>query len=242
MSSTHDVAAVSRLETPVIDARGVNKSFLRSEAEEIHALVDVSLTVRPGELVALVGPSGSGKTTLLNVLAGWEHAETGELSWRGDILESPSVLGWEELAIVPQSLGLMDELTLAENVQLPIRLAGASDFSFADELISELGLSPIARRLPDETSLGEQQRTAVARALVARPRLLMADEPTAHQDALWNRKVLEAVRSATARGTACIVASHHRETVEYCDRVIGIRDGEVRHVEELSSLVLKEEH
>jgi putative ABC transport system ATP-binding protein len=241
MSPSHDAAAVPSLETSVIDARGVNKSFRRG-SEEIHALVDVSLSVRPGELVALVGPSGSGKTTLLNILAGWEQPEAGKLTWQGEVLRSPSVLGWEELAIVPQSLGLMDELTLAENIQLPLRLSGASDFSPAAGLISELGLSAIAHRLPDETSLGEQQRAAVARALVTRPRMLMADEPTAHQDALWNRKVLEAVRTATAAGTACIVASHHRETVEYCDRVIGIRDGEVRQLEELSSLVLKEEH
>jgi putative ABC transport system ATP-binding protein len=240
MSRTSNVAPAPQF--PVVEARGITKSFRRG-SEEIHAVVDVSLAVRPGELVALVGPSGSGKTTLLNLLAGWEDADRGALVWMGSHLTvSPATLGWHEIAIVPQSLGLMDELTLAENVQLPLRLAGESDFSYADELVSALGLSAIAHRLPDETSLGEQQRTAVARALVAEPRLLMADEPTAHQDALWNRKVLETISSASEAGTAIIVASHHRETVEYCDRVIGIRDGEVRHVEELSRLVLKDEH
>jgi ABC-type lipoprotein export system ATPase subunit len=232
MRTGGDAVAMQAPGIPVLQARGVNKSFRRG-SEEIHALVDVALSVHPGELVALVGPSGSGKTTLLNVLAGWEHAESGEIYWAGSLLTaSPATLGWQEIAIVPQSLGLMDEL----------RLAGEGDVARADELISDLGLSAIAHRLPDETSLGEQQRSAVARALVARPRLLMADEPTAHQDALWNRKVLEAIRIAAAAGSACIVASHHRETVEHCDRVIGIRDGEVRHVEELSTLVLKEEH
>ena len=241
MSRSSDVAAVQSPQTPVIEARGLNKSFRRG-SEEIHALVGVELSVQPGELVALVGPSGSGKTTLLNVLAGWEHAESGELYWGGSVLTTPAKLGWREIAIVPQSLGLMDELTLTENVHLPLRLSGDPDLARADVLIADLGLSSIAGRLPDETSLGEQQRAAVARALVGHPRLLMADEPTAHQDALWNRKVLEAIRSAAAAGSACIVASHHRETVEHCDRVIGIRDGEVRHVEELSTLVLKEEH
>jgi ABC-type lipoprotein export system ATPase subunit len=242
MRRSSDVAAMQSPQIPVVEARGLSKSFRRG-SEEIHALVGVELSVQPGELVALVGPSGSGKTTLLNVLAGWEHAESGELYWGGSLLTtSPATLGWREIAIVPQSLGLMDELTLTENVHLPLRLSGDPDAARADELISDLGLSSIAGRLPDETSLGEQQRTAVARALVGRPRLLMADEPTAHQDALWNRKVLEAIRSAAVAGSACIVASHHRETVEHCDRVIGIRDGEVRHVEELSTLVLKEEH
>lgn len=242
MSRMSDAAAKPAPQIPVVEARGVSKSFRRG-SEEIHAVVDVSLVVRPGELVALVGPSGSGKTTLLNLLAGWEDAERGELLWMGaELTASPATLGWHEIAIVPQSLGLMDELTLAENVQLPLRLAGETDYSYAQELVLALGLSGISHRLPDETSLGEQQRTAVARALVARPRLLMADEPTAHQDALWNRRVLEAISTASEAGTGIIVASHHRETVEYCDRVIGIRDGEVRHVEELSTLVLKDDH
>jgi ABC-type lipoprotein export system ATPase subunit len=242
MRTSGDAAAMRSPQIPVVEARGLSKSFRRG-SEEIHALVDVALVVNAGELVALVGPSGSGKTTLLNVLAGWEHAERGEMYWGGSLLTvSPATLGWRDIAIVPQSLGLMDELTLTENVHLPLRLSGDPDLARAEELISDLGLSAIAHRLPDETSLGEQQRAAVARALVARPRLLMADEPTAHQDALWNRKVLEAIGGAAAAGSACIVASHHRETVEHCDRVIGIRDGEVRHVEELSTLVLKEEH
>ncbi|MDQ4058580.1 MAG: ATP-binding cassette domain-containing protein [Actinomycetota bacterium] len=228
--------------SPLIEAQGITKSYRRGP-EEIHALQGVELALRRGELIALVGPSGSGKTTLLNVLAGWEQPDSGALLWEERVITSARELRWNEMAIVPQGLGLMEELTLAENVELPVRLGTAPGASGrVGELLGRLGLDALAGRLPAETSLGEQQRAAVARALVASPKLLMADEPTAHQDALWSRRVLETLTEATAAGTACLVASHHRETVEYCNRVAGIRDGRVRDVEELSSLVLKEEH
>jgi ABC-type lipoprotein export system ATPase subunit len=238
---THTMQAVNR--GPVlIRTRSITKSYRRGP-EEIHALVDVGLSVARGELIALVGPSGSGKTTLLNVLAGWEEPDAGELLWEEQVIPSARTLRWSELAIVPQSLGLMEDLTLWENVELPVRLGTAPGAAArVDELIGSLGLSAIAARLPGETSLGEQQRAAVARALVGSPKLLLADEPTAHQDALWSRRVLETLTEAVVSGAACIVASHHRETVEYCNRVAGIRDGQVRDVDELSSLVLKEEH
>jgi putative ABC transport system ATP-binding protein len=238
---THTMQAVNR--GPVlIRTRSITKSYRRGP-EEIHALVDVGLSVARGELIALVGPSGSGKTTLLNVLAGWEEPDAGELLWEEQVIPSARTLRWSELAVVPQSLGLMEDLTLWENVELPVRLGTAPGAAArVDELIGSLGLAAIAARLPGETSLGEQQRAAVARALVGSPKLLLADEPTAHQDALWSRRVLETLTEAVASGAACIVASHHRETVEYCNRVAGIRDGQVRDVDELSSLVLKEEH
>ena len=226
----------------LIQARSVTKSYRRGP-EEIHALVDVELSVGRAELIALVGPSGSGKTTLLNVLAGWEEPDAGELLWEEQVIPSARDLRWNEMAIVPQSLGLMEDLTLWENVELPVRLGTAPGAAArVGELIGRLGLEAIAARLPGETSLGEQQRAAVARALVGSPKLLLADEPTAHQDALWSRRVLETLTEAVTSGAACIVASHHRETVEYCNRVAGIRDGQVRDVDELSSLVLKEEH
>ena len=238
---TQTMQAVDR--NPVLmRARSITKSYRRGP-EEIRALVEVELSVGREELIALVGPSGSGKTTLLNVLAGWEEPDGGELLWEEQVIESARALRWNEVAIVPQSLGLMEDLTLWENVELPVRLGTAPGAAErVGELIGRLGLEAIAARLPGETSLGEQQRAAVARALVGSPKLLMADEPTAHQDALWSRRVLETLSEAVASGAACIVASHHRETVEYCNRVAGIRDGQVRDVDELSSLVLKEEH
>lgn len=208
----------------VVSAVGLRKSYRRGP-EEVRALRDVSLTLRAGEVVALVGPSGSGKTTLLNVVCGWEQADAGQLDW-------PNGAGdrtWDELAVVPQDLGLIDELTVAENVALPLWLSGRLEAGQAEAtaLLERLGLAGYAGRLPAEVSLGERQRAALARAMVTGPRLLLADEPTGHQDADWARAVFEAVRWLAGRGSCCLVATHSQEFLARVDRVLTIRDGEL---------------
>jgi len=225
----------------VIEARSLEKVYRRGP-EEIHALRGVDVSVAAGEVVALVGPSGSGKTTLLNVLVGWEAADSGELDWGGKAyMGRAQRLAWSELAIVPQSLGLIAELSVRENVELALRLAGAGrEPGPVEELLELLGLAPLAGRLPAETSLGEQQRTALARALVLGPRLLLADEPTSHQDGAWTRGVLGVLRRATEAGTACLLATHHRATVRYADRVLAMRDGAVSQVD-AADLALEED-
>jgi ABC-type lipoprotein export system ATPase subunit len=208
----------------VVAAVGLRKTYRRGP-EEVRALRDVSLALRAGEVVALVGPSGSGKTTLLNVVCGWERADAGRLDW-------PSGAGdrtWDELAVVPQDLGLIDELTVAENVELPLWLSGRLEAGQAQAtaLLERLGLAGYAGRLPAEVSLGERQRVALARAMVTGPRLLLADEPTGHQDADWARAVFEAVRWLAGRGSCCLVATHSQEFLAQVDRVLTIRDGEL---------------
>jgi putative ABC transport system ATP-binding protein len=213
----------------ILDATDLTKSYRRGP-EEIHALVGAEIRVAAGEVVALVGPSGSGKTTLLTILAGWERPDQGRISWRGRALSRPQDLPWDEVAIVPQTLGLVEELTVRENVALPVRLyAGQAepDRERVDRLLADFGLSGLADRLPGEVSLGEQQRGALARSLVLSPRLLMADEPTGHQDVVWTRGVLRALQAAAREGTACLIATHHRALVRFADRVLAIRDGEL---------------
>lgn len=215
---------------PVLQMFGVNKSYRRGP-EEVQALVDATLTIVPGELVALVGPSGSGKTTLLNVICGWEPPDSGRFVWKGEReVASPGELGWDQVGIVPQALGLIEELTIAENVELPARL-GTTDKEArqarVEASIADLGLTDLQDRLPAEVSLGEQQRAALARALVASPALLLADEPTGHQDSVWARGVMRALRNACGEGTACLVATHNPEVLRYVDRILGIRDGEL---------------
>jgi putative ABC transport system ATP-binding protein len=213
---------------PVVQVLELSKSFERGP-EKVHALIGATLTIPPGELLALVGPSGSGKTTLLNLLCGWEEPDSGSFIWRGSqTTSSPRALPWDELSIVPQSLGLLEELTIAENVELPGRLATGSTEASADraaDLIADLGLAELKDRLPAEVSLGEQQRAALARALVAAPALILADEPTGHQDSVWARGVMRTLRNACSGGTACLVATHNPEVLRYVDRIIGIRDG-----------------
>jgi len=207
----------------VLVATDVSKSYRRGD-EVVHALDDVSLALRAGELVGLVGRSGSGKTTLLNVIAGWEHADVGTIERAGRQAEVP---GWEELAVVPQKLGLFDELTVRENLEYPARLSGRLGKlrGRVDELMEDLAIAHLAARYPKETSLGEQQRTAIARALVLSPRLVLADEPTGHQDAVSERRVLEALGRAAADGASCLIATHNVALAPRLDRVFEMADG-----------------
>lgn len=218
---------------PLLQAWDLAKSYRRGP-EEIHALVGADLRIDAGEVIALVGPSGSGKTTLLAVLAGWESPDRGRIAWRGQPMVRPADLGWDEIAIVPQTLGLMEELTVRENIGFPLRLNGSSAKDANDRvegMLARLGLAGLADRLPSEGSLGEQQRAALGRSLVRSPRLLMADEPTGHQDVVWARAVLQVLSDAASDGTACLVATHHKAVASYADRVLAIADGRLEQVD-----------
>lgn len=201
----------------VVEVDHVSKSYGR-----VRALDDVSLAVDAGEVVALVGPSGSGKTTLLNVVAGWERADAGSVRWRA------GSAGWADLAVVPQAASLLPDLSLLENVSLPMRVAtGDVDRDAPRRFLEELGLGDVLDRLPEELSHGEQQRGALARALVLRPHLLVADEPTAHLDGETSRRVLRVLRAAAGDGTACLLATHDPEVLDAVDRAVPLRDGRV---------------
>jgi ABC-type lipoprotein export system ATPase subunit len=199
-------------------ARGVRKSFHRG-GETLLAVDGVSVEVHAGRLAALVGRSGSGKTTLLNLLAGLETPDEGTVSVPG--------LAWHEVALLPQRFGLLPELSVRENVEYPLRLAGRLDEGRArvDALLRDLALDELAARSPLETSIGQQQRTALCRALVVEPAVLLADEPTGHQDAGSALAVVRALRGAVERGTACLVATHDEEVAGLCDETFAMAGG-----------------
>ena len=212
---------------PLLEARGLDKTYRRG-AERVHALRGIDLALFPGELVALVGPSGSGKSSLLGVLAGWEPPDAGQLTWAASGRGAP---GWAELATVPQALGLLDDLSVRENVALPVRLSlgrRRATEGRTEELLGLFGLAELADRSPSETSLGQQQRAAVARALVLTPQLVLADEPSAHQDAAWVHDVFAALRQVVHdRGAACLVATHDPDALAFADRVLHLADGQL---------------
>jgi ABC-type lipoprotein export system ATPase subunit len=212
---------------PLLEARGLDKTYRRG-AERVHAVAGVDLALYPGELVALVGPSGSGKSSLLGVLAGWEPPDAGHLTWAPGGGGAP---GWAELATVPQALGLLEDLTVRENVALPVRLRlgrRRAAEGRTEELLGLFGLAELADRSPSETSLGQQQRAAVARALVLTPQLVLADEPSAHQDAAWVHDVFAALRQVVHdRGAACLVATHDPDALAFADRVLHLADGQL---------------
>ncbi|MGH2699945.1 MAG: ABC transporter ATP-binding protein [Actinomycetota bacterium] len=220
-------------QAPLLSARNLVKSYRRGP-EEVHALVGVTFDLHRGELVGLVGPSGSGKTTLLNLVVGWEDADEGSIDWEGEHVPAAD-RPWDELAILPQRVGLVEELSVAENIGLPLRLGGNPSSNRPHELMDQFGLTQLSDRIPPEISLGEQQRTGLARALVGSPALLLADEPTGHQDAMWAHGVFRALRSAGEGGTTSLIATHNEEVLKYVDRVLAIRDGEV-HEETVAAL------
>ncbi len=138
-------------------------------------------------------------------------------------------LPWSKLAFLPQRFGLLPELTIRENIEYPARLTGtlAEHGPAVEPLLDRLGLSELANRPPHETSIGQQQRTALARALVLQPDVLLADEPTSHQDAGWRDAVWELLVDAAETGTACLIATHEEQIAHYANRTWAIDDGAI---------------
>ena len=208
-----------------VSVHELSKVFHHHGGDVVHALEAVTFDAMPGELVGLVGRSGSGKTTLLNVIAGWERPSAGEVRWSAPVdAASPA---WSTVAVVPQKLGLMEELTVEENIAYPARLSGTLDERSDDieELIGVLGIGALRSRYPREASVGEQQRTGIARALAVPTTVLLADEPTAHQDTASAERVFAALRRAAHAGTAVVVATHNPELIRHLDRVLAMTDG-----------------
>jgi putative ABC transport system ATP-binding protein len=210
----------------LLQVRDVSKSYRRGD-EVVHAVEHATLDVDQGEVMALVGRSGSGKTTLLNLIGGWEDPDGGAIVWATP--PADRIPRWADVAMLPQRLGLVDELNVRANIEYPARLSGRlTDVGErVEQLLEDLGLAGLADRFPRETSVGEQQRTALARALVLGPRLVLADEPTGHQDEGWGRAVYEALRRQAADGTTCVVATHDPAAARHCDRVVMMADGRV---------------
>jgi putative ABC transport system ATP-binding protein len=210
-----------------IEVRGLSRTFSHGN-ESVHAVRDASFALRRGEIGILLGRSGSGKSTILTLLAGWQPPDTGEILWAGQPAD-PASLPWAELGYLPQRFGLIPELTARENVELPARLTDRRDELAAriDHLLEELGLTELAGRVPAETSIGQQQRIALARALVLSPRLLLVDEPSSHQDAGWHDAVWQLLAEAASEGTACLAATHEEDATQYATHVWRIAEGVV---------------
>ena len=196
-------------------------------------LHDVDLTVEAGEWVALAGRSGSGKSTLCHLVAGLGRPTSGLVLVDGR--RADQVDDWSVVSLLPQRLALIEELSVAENALLPFALRASRGTDAAArlhgeahaELLATLGLTALGDRSVRQTSLGEQQRTALARALVLRPRLTVLDEPTGHQDDDHVTRVLAAIALAREHGTAVLVASHDERVLDAADRVVSLHGGRV---------------
>jgi ABC-type multidrug transport system ATPase subunit len=183
-------------------------------------LSDISLSLPEGRLAVLAGRSGSGKSTLCHLIAGVMRPSSGAVRLAGRApYPAPD---WATVSLLPQRLALDPELSVAENAQLPAGLRGVPP---DPELLDRLGLAAIAARPARDTSLGEQQRTAIARALVLKPAVAVLDEPTAHQDDEHVHLVLDALRAVVGSGTLAIVATHDQRVIDIADTVVRLASG-----------------
>ncbi|MCW3813452.1 ABC transporter ATP-binding protein [Micromonospora sp. DR5-3] len=216
----------------VLELRDVHRTHGAGPAA-VHALRGVSLTVRSGELVAVMGPSGSGKSTLLALAGGLDRPTGGEVLVEGEPLGG---LGARDLArlrrrrigYVFQDLNLLGSLTAVENVALPLELDGAGvrrARKLALAALAEVEVAGLADRFPDQMSGGQQQRVAIARALVGERRLVLADEPTGALDSQAGEAVLHLLRRRVDAGAAGVLVTHEARHAGWADRVVFLRDG-----------------
>jgi len=213
--------------------KNLSKSY--SEGEQNHSVFrNIHLTVDRGEVIAILGKSGSGKSTLLNLISGIDLVDSGSISLEGTILTNLSdqkmtLFRREKIGFIFQFFNLIPTLSVWENLILPLELnglTGASNFRRAEELLETIGLAGRKTTFPDRMSGGEQQRIAIARALVHNPLLVLADEPTGNLDEETGRQVLSLLDQLTRQaGKSMLLVTHSTEAAAIADRVFALREG-----------------
>ncbi len=222
---------------PILEARELTKRY-RLGAANVDALRGVSLTVNAGEFVAIMGPSGSGKSTLLQLLGGLDRPTSGEVVLDGDTVsrlsdEQATRLRRDKTGFVFQFFNLIPLLSVEENVALPFTIAGQDPRSpelaaRIRDVIELVDLRGKEHHRPDQLSAGEQQRVAVARALVTRPAILLADEPTGNLDYTTGSEILDALwKTCVERGQTIVLVTHDSKAAAYADRVCFVQDGRI---------------
>ena len=219
----------------MVAVQGVSRTF-GSGHTAVHALRDVSFTVRRGQLVAVCGRSGSGKTTLLNIIGGLDAPSSGSLEVFGqDVTRMTErermTLRRNTVAFIFQSFGLIPMLSAAENVGIPLRITGTQSRARDERvatMLSIVGLSEHAAHRPNELSGGQQQRIAIARALAGSPKLLIADEPTSQLDLETGRQIMRLLLTVVrSEGITALVATHDEALMDLADEILRLEDGHV---------------
>lgn len=219
---------------PIIETINLYKSF-RTDAVETVALNDVSLQVRQGEFVSIMGPSGCGKSTLLNIIGLLDTQTTGQLYFQGNDTfllseKKRAQLRKQNIGFVFQNFNLIDELTVYENIELPLIYLSkrAKERRLrVEEVMEQMQLTYRRRYFPMQLSGGQQQKVALARAIVAEPSIILADEPTGNLDSVQGNEVMRLLEGLNKAGTTVIIVTHSQRDAEYSQRIIRLFDGQV---------------
>ena len=218
----------------MVELKNVSKTFGKKEAR-VEALRGIDLSIREGELVAIMGKSGSGKSTLLNILGGMMSMDNGEYWYDGKTVNFRSQreltkFRRNEVGFVVQYFALADDLNIFQNVALPLKYQGYSRKKIKEmvmEALRELEIEDKAKAYPSELSGGQQQRAAIARAVVKQPRLLLAYEPTGNLDEATGEAVQEIFHKLNKNGKTIIIVTHDAKVAKHCERIIHLKDGMV---------------
>ena len=228
----------------VINLQNVWKTYQTGEVS-LTALKGIDLQVRKGEFTAIMGPSGSGKSTLMNVIGCLDQKDQGSYELNGiaitelDANELARIRN-EEIGFVFQSFNLLAKLNLRENVELPMIYAGIGRkerSQRAMEALSSVGLAEWARHKPNEVSGGQKQRAAIARAIVLKPALIMADEPTGNLDSKSSHEIMQLFRDLNESGTTIILITHEADIATYARRIIHFSDGRIAREEDKTNVL-----
>ncbi|HOF27463.1 MAG TPA: ABC transporter ATP-binding protein [Clostridia bacterium] len=222
----------------ILDVRNIKKVYTtRFGGHQVQALSNVTFSVEQGEFIAIMGESGSGKTTLLNILAALDKPTSGEVFLDGNALtgiseKEISAFRRNNLGFVFQDFNLLDNFTVKDNILLPLVLSGKTYDEMVPILkpvLNKLGIEDITEKYPYEISGGQKQRTAIARAIITNPKLLLADEPTGALDSKATNSLLKLFRKINEDGQTILMVTHSIKAASHASRVLFLRDGAIFH-------------
>ena len=229
----------------LIDLKHINKIFMMGD-EKIHALNDVSVLIKEGELTSIVGTSGSGKSTLMNIIGLLDLPTSGNYFLDGNNTTSMnddelSLYRNQKIGFIFQSFHLLPKASALKNVEMPMQYASAYNSELTDGIIRKLaleslekvGLSDRVHHLPNELSGGQRQRVAIARALVNKPKILLADEPTGALDSKTSEEILKLFQELNKQGVTVIIVTHDNHVAQSCRRILRMSDGLIQSEEHL---------